>query len=237
VSVARPRLGDPLPVDDLQDRYAGWRAEKVYEWRAGRPTFRLTGPDGEVRYVKIAPAGVGNLPDEATKTRWAAEWVRVPAVIEYGSDGDRDWLMTAELSGVDTTRHPWISTDPAALAAAFARGLRAFHDAVPVDECPFWLPVADVPVGFAEDLVVCHGDYCLPNAFFTGDVVTGYIDIGDLAVADRWVDLAVALRSLSAPYNLGPGYEEIFLSAYGAARDEAKRSFYLAAYDGLHSWS
>jgi kanamycin kinase len=253
--MARPRLGDPLPVDDLQDRYAGWRAEKVYEWEAGRQTFRLTGPDGEIRYVKITPSGVGNLPDEATKTRWAAEWVRVPAVIEYGSDGDRDWLMTAELTGVDTTRHPWRDTDPAALAAAFARGLRAFHDAIPVDECPFDLRLpaalrlasARVEAGLAhafdaelfagletEDLVVCHGDYCLPNAFFEGDVVTGYLDIGDLAVADRWLDLAVALDSLSAPYNVGPGYEEVFLDAYGIARDEQKRSRYRLLYDVTH---
>jgi len=263
--VGRPRLGDPLPVDDLQDRYAGWRAEKVYEWEAGRPTYRLTGPDGEIRYVKIAPAGVGNLPDEATKTRWAAEWVRVPAVIEYGSDGDRDWLMTAELPGVGASRHPWISTDPAALAATFARGLRAFHDAVPVDECPFdmRLPGAlrqasarveaglvdagliDLPLPDAlaqaellrpqnEDLVVCHGDYCLPNAFLLDDAVAGYIDLGSLAVADRWFDLSVALRSMSAPFNLGPGYEEIFLDAYGIARDEPKRSRYLLLYDLTH---
>ncbi|NUT32004.1 MAG: aminoglycoside 3'-phosphotransferase [Hamadaea sp.] len=256
----RRRLGDPLPVDDLQDRYAGWHAEKVYEWEAGRPTYRLTG-DGEVRYVKIVPAGVGDLPGEATRLRWAADWVRVPQLIEFGSDGDRDWLMTAELSGVDAAIHPLRDRDPAALAAAFGRGLRAFHDAIPIDECPFdlRLPTAlrlslarfeaglidgslfDIPVPAAlervtelspaEDLVVCHGDYCLPNAFLVGDVVTGYIDVGAINVADRWLDLSVALRSLSATYNLGPGYEDAFLEAYGIARDSDKAERYLLLYD------
>ena len=37
-----------------------------------------------------------------------------------------------------------------------------------------------------EDLVVCHGDYCFPNVLVEGDTVSGYLDLGELAVADRW---------------------------------------------------
>jgi kanamycin kinase len=260
-------LGDPLPVDDLQDRYAGWRSELVYEWIEGRPTYRLTSRESEVRYLKITPAGAG-LPDEATRLRWAAEWARVPRLIEYGSDGLRDWLMTAELRGVAAVAHPWRVSDPARLAVEFARGLRAFHEAIPVDECPFDFTVetaarqvrARAAAGLAdpavlgslsvdealarvsvlaqavlsdpgEDLVVCHGDYCLPNALLVDGRVTGYLDLDRVAVADRWLDLAVALRSLGRPYNLGPGYEQAFLSAYGAELDETKRELYLLLYD------
>ncbi|NUO56629.1 MAG: phosphotransferase [Hamadaea sp.] len=219
-------LGEPLPVHDLADRYAKWHTEKVYEWEAGRPTYRLTSPDGSVRYVKLTPS-TGRLHDEALRTRWAAPFVRVPEVVEFGSDGDHDWLMTASLSGVDAATHPLRSADPVALVTAFAQGLRFFHDTVPVDECPFWF--SGLPAD--ADLVVCHGDYVLPNAFLTGDVVTGYIDLGDLGVADRWLDLAVALRSLEQPYNLGPGYADVFLSAYGVAADPAKAARYLALYD------
>jgi len=225
----RRGLGDPLPVNDLADRYAKWHAEKVYEWEAGRPTYRLTSPDGSVRYVKITPS-VGRLHDEAMRTRWAASFVRVPEVVEFGSDGDHDWLMTAELSGVDVFGHPLRSSDPTALVVAFAQGLRFFHDTVPVDECPFWFP-SDDSADDSADLVVCHGDYVLPNAFFTDSVVTGYIDLGDLGVADRWLDLAVALRSLEQPYNLGPGYTATFLDAYGIALDADRAAHYLALYD------
>lgn len=41
-----------------------------------------------------------------------------------------------------------------------------------------------------------HGDCCLPNIFFSGDQVTGFIDLGDSGVADKWRDLAYCYRSL-----------------------------------------
>lgn len=80
-----------------------------------------------------------------------------------------------------------------------------------------------------EDLVVCHGDYCLPNALVEGDRVTGFVDLGELAVADRWWDLAIATWSIT--WNLGPGFEQVFLDAYGAELNLAKRDFYRLLYD------
>jgi kanamycin kinase len=216
--------------DDLHDRYAAWRWEKAYEWVDGRPTFRLTAESGEVRYLKVHPAGTG-ISDEATRLRWAAQWVRVPRLIEYGSDGFRDWLMTAELSGVDASRHPWRQADPARLAKAVGEALRAFHDAIPVDECPFWFPGADTEPG--ADLVVCHGDYCLPNVFLSDTEPTGYLDLGAVAVGDRWLDLAIGLRSLE--HNLGTGLQDDYLTGYGLALDEAKRTAWLARYDAARS--
>lgn len=221
--------------DDLHDRYAAWRWEKAYEWTEGQPTFRLTDVTGDVRYLKVHPVGTG-IPDEATRLRWAAGFVRVPRLIEYGSDGFRDWLMTAELSGVDATRHRWRQADPARLATAVGRGLRAFHDAIPVDECPFWFPGADQDPD--ADLVVCHGDYCYPNVFLEDgpsgqSTVTGYLDLGAVAVADRWLDLAIALRSLNL--NHGPGFEDAYLAGYGMPIDEAKRTAWLDRYDARSS--
>jgi kanamycin kinase len=216
--------------DDLHDRYAAWRWEKAYEWVEDRPTFRLTDVTGEVRYLKVHPVGTG-IPDEATRLRWAAGWVRAPRLIEYGSDGFRDWLMTARLPGTDAAQHPWRQSDPDRLAKVLGRGLRAFHDAIPVDECPFWFPGADKEPD--ADLVVCHGDYCLPNVFLENGEVTGYLDLGAVAVADRWLDLAIGLRSLE--YNLGPDHEDTYMAGYGLPLDEPKRTAWLARYDASRS--
>jgi kanamycin kinase len=44
-----------------------------------------------------------------------------------------------------------------------------------------------------EDLVVCHGDLCLPNVLLDPDTltVTGIIDVGRLGTGDRYSDLAL----------------------------------------------
>lgn len=81
----------------------------------------------------------------------------------------------------------------------------------------------------SEDLVVCHGDYCVPNILLGAEAVVGYVDLGELGVADRWWDLAVATWSLT--WNFGPGYEEGFLASYGVGRDNERIRFYRLLYD------
>ncbi len=80
-----------------------------------------------------------------------------------------------------------------------------------------------------QDLVVCHGDYCFPNVLIEDDSVTGYLDLGELAVADRWWDLAVG--SWSTAWNTGPGWEEVFLDSYGVVPDPPRMTFYRLLYD------
>ncbi|WP_027480926.1 APH(3') family aminoglycoside O-phosphotransferase [Deinococcus pimensis] len=76
-----------------------------------------------------------------------------------------------------------------------------------------------------EDLVVTHGDACLPNVIVSGEYVEGFVDVGRLGVADRHVDLALATRSLT--FNYGAGYAELFLDTYGRALvDPARIDFY-----------
>ncbi|BCJ37569.1 putative streptomycin phosphotransferase [Actinocatenispora thailandica] len=82
-----------------------------------------------------------------------------------------------------------------------------------------------------EDPVVCHGDLCLPNVLFDPDSYrpTGVIDVGRLGVADRWCDLALATRSLTAA-NLNPQYgpwaAAAFLDRYGIPVDPDRIAFY-----------
>jgi kanamycin kinase len=72
-------------------------------------------------------------------------------------------------------------------------------------------------------------DQCLPNVPIDGDDVVGYVDLGELGVADRWWDLAVA--SWSVTWNLGPGLEAHFLDTYGVAPDVERSRFYRLLYD------
>lgn len=233
-----------LPVD-LIDRYAAWRWERVW-----RTTYAFT-RDAERLFVKLAKASHA-LPDEAQRLRWAAPWLPVPEVVEYGTDGETDWLITRALPGVDATRHPWYTEDPRRLVTALGGALKDFHRRVPPRECPFDFTVpsavahvkARVAAGLvapdrAERLlatvpspsgeVVCHGDYCVPNVIFDGDQVTGFVDLGGLAVADPWWDLATGAWSIA--YNFGPGHDEAFFAAYGVDPDPDRLAWYRLLYD------
>ncbi|MFZ2014334.1 MAG: phosphotransferase, partial [Nocardioides sp.] len=81
------------------------------------------------------------------------------------------------------------------------------------------------------DLVVCHGDACLPNFLADPETleITGMVDVGRLGVADRHLDLALAVRSISsAELNpaYGPAAAETMLAAYGRAADPWRLDFY-----------
>jgi kanamycin kinase len=80
-----------------------------------------------------------------------------------------------------------------------------------------------------EDLVVCHGDYCAPNLLLEDGRVTGYVDLGELGVADRWWDVAVG--AWSAGWNFGEEHEARFYEGYGIEPDLERIRFYRLLYD------
>ena len=83
--------------------------------------------------------------------------------------------------------------------------------------------VEDIPL--ADQLVVCHGDACAPNTLIADDGRwSGHVDLGDLGVADRWADLAVA--TWSTEWNYGPGWEQLLLDAYGIEPDAERTRYY-----------
>ena len=47
-----------------------------------------------------------------------------------------------------------------------------------------------------EELVISHGDFCLPNILFNNGTMTGLIDLGRSGVADKWCDIALCYRSI-----------------------------------------
>ena len=49
-----------------------------------------------------------------------------------------------------------------------------------------------------EELVLSHGDFCLPNILCNTHGLTGFIDLGCAGVADKWVDIEMVLWSMWA---------------------------------------
>lgn len=82
------------------------------------------------------------------------------------------------------------------------------------------------------DLVVCHGDLCLPNVIVdpTTHNVTGFIDLGRLGRADRYGDIALLLgnsRGTWSDEEQAVAADRSFADGYGITLDPARQQFYL----------
>ena len=256
---------DPMIPDPLLTEHADWSWSLAWDYVPGSKTWRLERGDGRARYLKVGfRASVPRISDECVRMRWARLHLPAPEIIDCGTKGEIDWMLTTALSGMDATAAE-LRLDPAKLVVSLARGLRRFHQA-PVHECPFdrtnrmamaivrrriesglvtpethfhpehsrFTPESALSElerlqPTSEDLVVCHGDYCLPNVLIENGEVTGFLDLGELGVADRWRDLAVATWSVT--WNVGPGWERHFLKAYGEVPDPRRMAFYRLLYD------
>lgn len=188
----------------------------------------------------VRATGETSFAAEAERLTWAERLLAVPHVLELGGDATHEWLVTRAVPGESAVVPRWVAA-PAAAVRAIGEGLRALHDALPVDECPFeWtvpsrlanatrrgIPVPDAlrtspPI---DRLVVCHGDACCPNTLIGDDGLwSGHVDLGALGVGDRWADIAVA--AMSTEWNYGPGWEEALIEAYGVAPDPVRLAYY-----------
>jgi kanamycin kinase len=129
--------GRPVDVPAAVAAVAG-TASLVPVWRneRGGVTWQL-GDGSERRFVKWAPTGSGlELAREAERLRWAARFTPVPAVLAHDRDEDGEWLLTVGLPGRSAVDARWFA-DPLRAVTAIGVGLRALHDALPVEQCPF----------------------------------------------------------------------------------------------------
>lgn len=82
--------------------------------------------------------------------------------------------------------------------------------------------------------VLSHGDLCLPNIFIDRGRISGFIDLGDMGIGDKWRDVALCWRSLrrnaEGAYGgrMYPGVRaEVLFDALGVAPDFDKIRYYL----------
>jgi kanamycin kinase len=241
-SMSDPRFADPalyhtlggLEVPPIARELAGGR-EPELAWRNELDglVFRI----GD-RYLKWNPRSTGiDLERERVRLEWVSTRHPAPRVVDHGVDGDAQWLLSEALPGGPAIGEQWRARRSEAIRA-IAAGLRAIH-AIPIDDFPAgW--TAESWVGRRppslrsrppiDDPVLVHGDACAPNTLISDKGAwTGNVDFGDLAVGDRWADLAVA--SLSLDWNFGEGHQRELFDAYGIAPDDGRIRYYRALWD------
>lgn len=218
---------DSVVIPDIVRCLAGG-ADLRCVWRneLGGLTFEAVG-FGKHRFIKWGPRNEEfSLSDEAERMTWASQWITVPEVIDHGGDETHEWLITTALDGLSAVHPRWVK-EPAVAVRAVGEGLRAMHDSLPVEQCPWDWSVSTNGIEFPEvdRLVVCHGDPCCPNTLLDAHGSwLGHVDLSQLGRADRWADLAVA--SMNTAWNYGPGWEDALIEAYGVEPDRERLAFY-----------
>jgi kanamycin kinase len=218
---------DPIPAPVLE-LAAGSEPELFWRNELGGLTFRI----GD-RFVKWNPKHSGiDLERERVRLEWISPRHPAPQVLAFGANETEQWLVTTALPGSSAVGDTWRARRPEAIRA-IAAGLRAIH-AIPIDDFPrqwtgeAWVGRESETAGRrppVERPVVIHGDACAPNTLVTpAGQWAGNVDFGDLAVGDRWADLAIA--SMSLDWNFGAGHQQELFDAYGIDPDPERISYY-----------
>jgi aminoglycoside phosphotransferase len=232
----------PELPDALESRLEGFSFLEIKLGMSGAQVFKLE--DGnETLFLKFAP--VSSDPDPAFSIRAEADrlhWLRsknlaVPKVELFLENNGLEYLLMTGIPGRDASQS-WRPDQIPSIIAKLAAGLRTWHD-TNTDNCPQQLKLKTrIPQALArtksaslkleleallehapktEDLVLCHGDPCVPNVLLNDDLeISGWTDLGRAGAMDRHWDLALIVGSLEM--DLNPqfnGWSERFLETYG----------------------
>ena len=81
--------------------------------------------------------------------------------------------------------------------------------------------------------VLSHGDLCLPNILIENGDISGFIDMGNCGIADRWEDIAMLYRSLRHNFDgtygkVYPGLDpDSLFEELGISPDREKIDYYI----------
>ena len=78
---------------------------------------------------------------------------------------------------------------------------------------------------FYDELCFSFGDISLPNVFGKDTKLTGFIDVGECGIADKWFDLAICEKSIKRNY--GEEYISEFYNRLRIIPDRNKIDYYL----------
>ncbi|MGW5685689.1 APH(3') family aminoglycoside O-phosphotransferase [Nonomuraea sp. NPDC003754] len=213
---------------------------------------RVTSAAG-VFYVKHGPVAR----EEYERLRWLKHWMPVPDVVAFDEDAlvlaDVGWPslergapadigtimggVLRELHAVPVGECPFDEGLEVRLARAGERLRAGLVDPDDFDDDHVGLTAAQVYDRLLaerparEDLVVAHGDYTPGNVLVSATGRPVLIDVGGLGVADRYLDLAIALRDLGEDY--GESAVADFLAAYGLAEVDRWRLDYYRLLDEM----
>ncbi|SJN44826.1 hypothetical protein [Luteococcus japonicus] len=168
-----PSLPCAIPELVLREA-AGQRVEAVWTNGLGGTTWQIG--EGEDRdFIKMGPEHPEfDIAGEIQRLDWLAEFLPVPSLVSWGFDDDGVWIRTKGLPGSNAVA-PRNVTNAAPVVPALGRGLRRFHDALPVDECTFDWSVesrssllrnpfeVSIPAPRAEHVVVGYVNFIWPR--------------------------------------------------------------------------
>lgn len=144
-------------------------------------------------FLKIGP----NLEREYRRLECLQGRLPTPCAVGFTAVAGIDALLQTAVEG-DTLSRLSASLPARKIVTRLAAAIRCVHAT----------GTADWPFGGTGSVLV-HGDACLPNFLFDGPALSGYIDVGDMTLAEPEGDLAAAVWSLQ--YNLGAGHRLAFL--------------------------
>ena len=220
-----------LKIEPAEEKFAG--SVEMLQWLKGRlPVSEVlcAMTEGQTQYLLMS---------------------RVPGRMAcdpcYTEDPDRLAGLLAEaiqaLWSVDIAHCPKerrLSDDLLEAEQRVAQGLIDLDDTEPETFGPggfkdpeallYWLKDNQPPL----EPALSHGDLCLPNVFFENGRLTGFIDLGDCGISDKWRDLALCRRSLhhniSGHYAVRPraGFDpDILFAKLSIVPDREKLRYYL----------
>ena len=181
---------------------SGRELELVWRNDLGGLTFRFVDP-----FVKWNPRSTGiDLDRERVRLEWISARQPAPRVLDSGSDVSAQWLLLTALPGECAVGDLWRTRRAEAIRAT-ATGLRALQPSRPLTSPSAGhlrggLASARIAWGCAASRRACArawGRVRPNNTHLPHGEWVGHVDLGDLAVGDKWADLAIASLSPTAP--------------------------------------